>query len=132
MRPSLVVRRVLCGVAALLLLALGWWTLAGGVRNLHQIRNPWQLVETVVQLACGVLCAVVVVTRFRWRRLFRPVRLAWAVTLAAFVALSALVWGPPMLHIALLFAVVALLLAAALLWALGGAALDPTPPRTNP
>jgi hypothetical protein len=121
LNTRLVVRRLLCVCASLLLLGLGWWTGSGGLRNLHQARNIGQQVETAVQLACGLLCFAVVVTRFRWRPLFRPVRIAWLVTLAAFVALSALVWGPPMLHIALLFAAVALLLAWAILWALGPA-----------
>jgi len=117
----LVARRALSVCAALLLLALGWWTLAGGVRNLRQARNIGQQAETGIQLACGLLCVAVVVTRYRWRAWFRPARITWVVTLAAFVGLSALVWGPPQPLIALLFAVVALLVAWALLWALGPA-----------
>jgi hypothetical protein len=116
-----VVRRLLCICASLLLLGLTWWTVSGGVRNVHQARTLGQQVETAVQLASGLLCVATVVTRFRWRRLFRPVRTAWLVTLAAWVALAALVWGPPMLHVALLFAVVALLVGLAILWALGPA-----------
>jgi hypothetical protein len=121
MNGNSVVRRVLCGCATLLLLALAWWTLSGGVRNVHQARTIGQQVETAIQLACGLLCLGTVITRFRWRMLFKRVRVAWLVTQSAWVALSALVWGPPMLHIALLFAVVALLLAWAILWALGPA-----------
>jgi hypothetical protein len=126
MNHGSVVRRLLCVCATLLLLGLGWWTLTGGLRNLHQARTIGQQVETVIQLACGLLCIAAVVTRFRWRPLFRPVRFAWLATLAVWVALSALVWGPPMLHIALLFAVVALLVAGAILWALGPALLPST------
>ncbi len=59
--------------------------------------------------------------RAMWRPLARPVRLAWAITLAGFVGLSALVWGPPQPHVALLFVVIALLLAWVLIWALGPA-----------
>ncbi len=114
-----VVRRVLCVVAALLILALAWWTLAGGVRNLRQARSIGQQVETAVQLAGGLLGVATVVTRFRWRRVGRPVRIAWAATFAAFAGLSALVWGPPQPLVALAFVVVALLLAWAMLWALG-------------
>jgi hypothetical protein len=77
--------------------------------------------ETAIQLACGLLCIAAVVTRFRWRRLSRPARIAWLVTWAVWVGLAALVWGPPMPHIALLFAVVALLVAWAILWVLGPA-----------
>jgi hypothetical protein len=121
-------RRLLCGCAIVLLLGLGWWTFTGGLRNLRQADTLGQHVETVIQLASGLLCIAVVVTRLRWRPWSRPVRIAWLVTLVAWVALSALVWGPPMLHIALLFAVVALLLAAAILWALGPALEKGLPP----
>jgi hypothetical protein len=121
MDPNSVVRRLLRVCATLLLLGLGWWTVSGGLRNLHQARTIGQQVETAIQLAGGLLCFAALVTRFRWRPFFRPVRIAWLVTLTAWVALSALVWGPPMPHIALLFAVVALLVAGAILWALGPA-----------
>jgi len=118
---KMAVRRLLCVGATLLLLGLSWWTLQGGVRNVHQARLLGQQVETAVQLAGGLLCLAVVVTRFRWRPWSRRIRIAWVVTQALFVALSALVWGPPQPLIALLFAAVALLLAWALLWALGPA-----------
>jgi hypothetical protein len=111
MNRASVVRLLLCLCATLLLLGLGWWTISGELRNLHQTRTIGQQVETAIQLVCGLLCIAAVVTRFRWRPLFRPLRIAWLVTLTAWVALSALVWGPPMPHVALLFAVVALLMA---------------------
>jgi hypothetical protein len=115
------VRRILCVCASLLLLGLAWWTVAGGLRNLHQARTIGQQVETAIQLASGLLCIATVVTRFQWRPMHRPIRIAWLSTLVTWVALAALVWGPPMLHIALLFAIVALLVAWAILWALGPA-----------
>jgi hypothetical protein len=116
-----VVRRLLCVCAALLLLALAWWTISGGLRDVPQARTIGQQVETAIRLACGLLSVAVVVTRFRWRPLGRPVRIAWVVTLAATVGLSALVWGPPFPLVALLFVVVALLVAWAIIWALGPA-----------
>ncbi len=116
-----VVRRLLCWCAALLLLALAWWTISGGFRNLLHANTIWQKVETAIQLASGVLCIAAVVTRFQWRPFARSIRIAWVVTLAAWVGLSALVWGPPMLHVALAFVLAALLLAWSLIWALGPA-----------
>jgi len=114
-------RRVLSGAAALLLLALSWWAIRGGVNDAAQARNLGQQVETVIRFACGLLSVVVVVTRIRSHAWARPVRIAWAATLAASAGISALVWGPPMLHVALLFVAVSLLLAWAILWALGPA-----------
>ena len=121
MNPRLVLRRVLCGGGALLLLALSWWTLSSGVRNVRQVMNLGQEVETTIQLVGGLLCLAVVVTRFWWRPAARPLRIAWMATQAVWVALSALVWGAPQPLIALLFAAVSLLLAWGLLWALGPA-----------
>lgn len=121
MNSSSVVRRSLCVCAILLLLGLGWWTTAGGLRNLHQAGTIGQQVETAIQLASGVLCIAAVVTRFWWRPTHRAIRIAWVLTLVTWAGLAALVWGPPMPHIALLFAVVALLLAWVILWALGPA-----------
>jgi hypothetical protein len=113
---------VLLASATLLLIGLAWWTIAGGVRNLPQSNTVGRQVETAVQLACGLLSVLVVVTRFRWRRWGAPVRTAWAIALAASAALSALVWGPPQPTIAILFAAVALLVAWAIIRALGTSA----------
>jgi hypothetical protein len=124
MKPNSVVRRILCLCAALLLLALAWWAESDGLRNLHQARTVGQHVEAAIRLPCGLLTVAVVVTRFRWGSSSRPVRIAWAATLAGSVGLSALVWGPPMLRVAVLNVGVALLVAWGLLWALG-AALTP-------
>ena len=121
MSGSSVVRRLLSAGAILVLLSLGWWTTAGGLRNLHQAGTIGQQVETAVQLACGMLCIAAVVTRFWWRPTHHAIRITWVLTLVTWVAMAALVWGPPMPHIALLFAVVALLVAWAVLWALGPA-----------
>jgi len=117
-----VVRRALSGCAVVILVALSWWMLSGGVRNAHQARSPGQQAETLVQLACALLCLATAVTRFWWRRLGRAVRIAWVASLAGMAGLSALVWGPPMPPIALLFAAVALLVGWAVVLALGTAA----------
>jgi len=117
-----VVRRVLCGLAALFLLAFAWWALSGGLRDLRQATTIGQQAETVVRLACSLLSVAVAVTRFRWGAASRPLRIAWVAALAGSVGLSGLVWGPPMLHVALLFVAVALLVAWAVLRALGPAA----------
>ena len=126
MNRGSLVRRLLGACAALLVLGLAWWGITGGLRNLAQARTIAQQVETAIQLAWGLLSIAVVVTRYGWRRTGRPVRIAWVVSFAATVGLSALVWGPPMLHVALLFVAVALLLARLILWALGPALHGPS------
>ena len=119
MSPGLVVRRVLLVGATLILMVLAWWTIAGGLRQLPRSNTVPQQVETAVQLVCGLLSALVAFTRFRGRRWGTRVRVAWAVSLAVTVGLSGLVWGPPLPVVALLFAAVALLVAWAIIWALG-------------
>ena len=119
MKFSSIVRPLLSASAVLLLLGFAWWALTDGLRNMHQATTIGQQVETAIRFACALLSVTVVITRFRWRRLGRPLRVAWVLTLAATVGLSALVWGPPMLYIALLFVAVALLAAWLILWALG-------------
>jgi hypothetical protein len=116
-----VVRRLLCACAALLLLGLAWWAVTGALRDVPQATSTGQQVETAIQLACGLLSIGVVVARFRWRPLGRPLRIAWVATLAATAGVSALVWGPPFPLVALLFVVVALPVAWVILWALGPA-----------
>ena len=100
------------------LLWLAWQTLSGAFRQLSRSRTLGQKVETVTQLECGLLSLLVVLTCFRGRRWAAPVRTLWSISLVAAAGLSALVWGPPMPHIAVLFVAISLLLARAVLWAL--------------
>jgi hypothetical protein len=111
MRSGRLARRLLLACTTLLLLALAWGALAGGVRQMPYAETLGQRVETVVQIACGMLTLLVVLTCFAGRRWARAVRAAWAATLAGAAGMSALVWGPPMPGIALLFALLALLVA---------------------
>ena len=113
-----VARRILLGGAVLLLIRLAWEALAGGLRQWPRSRTTGQKVETGVQLACGLLSVLTVLTCFRWRRWAAPVRTTWAASLAAAAGLSSLVWGPPMPVVGLLFALAALLAARAILWGL--------------
>jgi hypothetical protein len=118
MRLEQVIRRILLACTMLLLLVLAWGALAGGLRQLPGSHTVGQRIETVVQLVCGILTLLVVLTCFGWRKWDRLVRIVWAVSLAMAAGLSSLVWGPPMPFIALLFAVGALLVAWAITWAL--------------
>lgn len=103
-------RRVMLACTILLLLVLAWAVLVGGVRQLGRSHTMGQQVETVVQLMCGGLTLLVVVTTFYARRWPTPFALP-GVSLAATAGLSALVWGPPVPLTALLFTGLALLVA---------------------
>jgi hypothetical protein len=119
MKVSTFVRRTPCVAALMLLIAFAWWGASGGLRNMLQATTGAQKLEGGIQVGFGLLSVAVVVTRFRWGSVHGPVRVTWVVALAATVGLSALVWGPPMPKVAALFVGVALLVAWAVLWALG-------------
>ena len=112
------VRRSVLVSALLVLAAVAGGTLTGALQQLPQAQNLGQRVETAIQLACSLLSVLVVVTCF-WQRRWAPAaRAGWAVSLATTTGLSALVWGPPMPGITLVFAAGTLLVALALNWAL--------------
>lgn len=112
-RPEL--RRFLVAGASLFLLAVAWVTLSGGLRQLPRSVTFGQQFETAVQLACGVLSLVSVVTSFRWRRWRMRVLTAWALSLSTAAGVSSLVWGPPSLSVGLIFGAGSLLLALAVI-----------------
>jgi len=103
---------------------LAWGALSGAVRQFARSATVGQEVETAVQFACGVLSVLVVLTCFWWRPWAPAVRAVWAVALAAAVGLSALVWGPPMPLIGLVFAGGGLAVALGVIWTLQRAASD--------
>ena len=111
-------RLLLFAAASLLVLVIAWGALAGGVSNVPRSITLGQRLETAVQLVAGALSPVVLLTCFRLKRWARAVRNAWAVSLTAAAGISALVWGPPMAGIALLFAAAVLLVTLGLAWAL--------------
>ncbi len=117
-----VARRLLSASAALALLALAVWMTSGGVHNLARAKTLGQRLENAVQFVCALLSVATVVTRYRWHHLSRPVRMFWAIALAAVAGLSGLVWGPPMPLVALLFVLAALLMARVILRVLDAAA----------
>jgi hypothetical protein len=122
MRTRLIHQRVRLAFAILLLVALGWWALAGAIRQFPVSFTSGQRIETAVQFLAGVLTLLVLLTRFVLTAWTRPVRFAWATSLVVTAGLSALVWGPPMPLIALLSSGVAALVAWVVLLALRTAA----------
>ena len=112
------VRRMLQAGGTLLLLVVAWMALSGGVAQLPRAHALGQRLETVVQIACGVLSLLALLTSVWARGWGRAVRIAWIVSLMMTAGLSSLVWGSPSLMVGVLFAVVALLVARAILWLL--------------
>ncbi len=111
-------RRVVLSAAVLVLTALAWGALYGGIRQLPRAETVGQRVETWIQIAGGVLSAVTVLTCFRHHEWTRWLRAVWATSLVLAAGLSGLVWGPPMPLIALLLATGALFVVLVLAWAM--------------
>lgn len=109
--PGPWVGRVLRALLASSLLVLAWIALSGAWRQLSRDLTLGQRVETWVQIACGALTLGMVVACFRRPAGTRGVERGWAVSLVGTAALSGLVWGPPMPHVAALFGALALLVA---------------------
>jgi len=118
MKLSLALRRIILISTILLLLVLAWVTFAGGLNQIPRSQTIGQVVETVVQIACGVLSLLIAVTCFYWQKLRRPVRFAWLISLILTAGMSSLVWGPPMLTVGLVFAALAFLVALGIIWLL--------------
>jgi hypothetical protein len=117
------VRRIILMGTVLLLLVVAWFSISGGLDQIPRSQTIGQVVETIVQIACGFLSLLIAVTCFYWQRLRRPVRLAWLISLIATAGISSMVWGPPMLIVGVIFAALAFLVARAIIWLLqvGGA-----------
>jgi hypothetical protein len=110
-----VARGFCLALATLVLLVVAWGALSGAVRQFPRSDTFGQKIETALQLACGLLSLLSVLTTFVWRPSASRILPAWAGSFAAVAGLSALVWGPPQPGVALVFAGLALLVALAIL-----------------
>ena len=113
-----ILRRILSGLAVVLLLVMAWRMILGAFAQLPRVQTLGQAIETFMQLACALLSLLSAVSGFRAHRGRRPIRIAWAVSLILVAGASSLVWGPPMLLTAVAFAGAALLVASATVWVL--------------
>ena len=102
MNPSPTVRRVLLGIALLLLVGLAWTGLSGGINQLPQSTTVGEKAQTLTQFAYGLFALLSAATAFRGRRWARVVRAGWVVSLALAAGLASVVWGETSLAIGLL------------------------------
>ena len=111
-------QRIILISTILLLLVLAWVSLSGGINQIPRSESIGQILETIVQLVCGILSLLIALTCFYGKRWRRPVRIIWGATLMTAAGMSSLVWGPPMLTVTLVFATAALLIALTIVWLL--------------
>ncbi len=115
MKMNLTVRKLPGGICIILLLIISWIAITGWLDQLPRSETIGQKAETFIQLTCGILSLMTILTLYLWKKWAQIIQYAWAVSLVITAGLSALVWGPPMPHIALIFGVAALLLATGIL-----------------
>ena len=118
-----ITRRIILISTMLLLLVVAWISLKGGFSQLPRSLTIGQKVETTVQIICGLLSLLNAVTCFYWRKLRRPIRNAWIISLTITAGMSSVVWGPPMITIGAVFAALAFFVAIGMikLQKIGGA-----------
>lgn len=85
--------RVLRLLAILLLLALAWLGIKGGIDDWSQSQSMGQKVQSTTQFLYGVLSLLVIWSTLRVGRFHRVVRWAWVVTFSVAGGLAPPVWG---------------------------------------
>jgi peptidoglycan/LPS O-acetylase OafA/YrhL len=86
-------RRALFIVATLLLLAAGWLGIQGGIEQWPQSRFAIQRIQTITQLAYGVLSLGVLATLAGPAALTRVTRIAWFIDITVAGGLAPVAWG---------------------------------------
>ena len=122
-----VLRRSLALIAALLLLALAWTGIRGGVQQLSQQATVPQRIQSALQILYGVSAILMLVTAFTWRQLAVIAARGFVVSLVAAAGLAAVVWGEQSVWMGFVAAIVALAVAGILVWMIriGVAAASP-------
>lgn len=118
MRTKSFFRILLLTFILFLFLLFSWWAISGAVRQIPLADTFGQQAETVFQVGFGILSFLTVATTFWCRYWAKPIRTAWLIFFATTAGLSALVWGPPMPFIALIFTFGAIMIGWGMIWAL--------------
>lgn len=86
-------RRLAGALGTLLMLFLAWNGISGGLREFPKADTPGQTVQTVFQLAYGVLAVAVLLTQRVDSRPRRLVRIAWIVAVSLAAGIAPVAWG---------------------------------------
>lgn len=118
MNPSPMVRRILLGIALLVLVSLAWTGLSGGINQLSQSTTVGEKAQTLTQFAYGVFALLSAATAFRGQRWARLMRVCWVVSMTLAAGLASIVWGGTSLAIGLFSGAAACLIASGIIWLL--------------
>lgn len=115
------VRLVLAALTVLLLLALTFEGITGGVRQLPQSSTPGQFAQSAAQLLYGVCALLMIATAIRWREFATVVQVAFVGSCVVAASLAAVIWGATSILQGILTGVAALVIALLLVWLLRAA-----------
>ena len=116
-------RRILLAVVLLVLVALAWLGLSGGVHDLPQSTTVGEKVQSLTQLLYGAFALLTAVTTFWGRRWARVIRASWIVICAVAGGLASIAWGGTTLAKGLLSGIASAAIAATIVWLLRVGAL---------
>lgn len=106
-----------------LLVIIAWLALSGSIDQFSRAYTFGQIVQTYIQAFCGILSLAIILTFFIDKKRAKLIHHTWLVSLVLTASISALVWGPPMPIIALVFGIAAFLLAKGILWLMNTSSL---------
>jgi len=109
-------RPILAVVAVLLLLALAYTGITGGVQQWAQWSTMAQRIQTGSQIVYGVCALFILITSFRWRHLRRVAEFGFVLGGVAAASLAAVVWGGGTVLSGLLAGIAAFAIAGAIVW----------------
>ena len=111
-------KRFLLAVAIVLLLALAWLGIQGGVEAWPNAQSSGQKTQSAAQFTYGLLSLLVAASATRTNRFSRIVRWAWVAAVAIAAGLASVVWGETTWTIGLVAAVAVGGVALLILWLL--------------
>ena len=112
------VRQVLSVLTILLLLALAFQGISGGVEQWPQSSTVGQYLQTASQVIYGICAVLSIATMFKWRELATLVQVGFIAGCVMAGGLAAVSWGDASIGAGVLAGVAALAIASTLVWML--------------
>jgi hypothetical protein len=113
-----VARQIGAAATVLLLLALTFEGIVGGVGQWPHSFTVGQHVQSAAQVLYGVCALLSIATAIRWREFASPVQLGFIASSVVAAGLASVVWGGGSYSSGMLVGVAALLIASLLVWML--------------
>jgi TctA family transporter len=110
--------RAVAVLVTLIILGLAWTGISGGVNQLPESSSLGQKIQSVTQLAYGILSLVALAAWFLARRWSRVAFTTWEICLAMAAGLAAVVWGDETIVVGVLTGVASFVIGWGIAWVL--------------